>query len=173
MQLENAYPLAASLLKDLSQFCDKIEIAGSIRRRKQTVKDIEIVCIPKKISVPDGLFDSKYVRSPGFVKYLKRKTIIKGDPEKGKYIKIFYNKDIKADIFCAHKENWGYIFAIRTGSAEFSHHILGKAWVKNGFRSTQGMLNKNGVAVPILTEERFFELLKIDSKYLNPKIREL
>jgi DNA polymerase/3'-5' exonuclease PolX len=36
----------------LAPYCDRIEIAGSIRRRNPSVKDIELVAIPRQ--VPTG-----------------------------------------------------------------------------------------------------------------------
>ena len=39
--------VGASLVERLEDVCDRIEVAGSIRRRRQFVGDIEILCIPK------------------------------------------------------------------------------------------------------------------------------
>ncbi len=47
MRFEKAYSIAERVMKLLKPFCDRIEIAGSLRREKEEVKDIEIVAIPK------------------------------------------------------------------------------------------------------------------------------
>ena len=60
------YPRAAALavakeLCDLQRICDRLICAGSLRRRKLTVGDVEILYIPKFATEPDGLFDQKKV----------------------------------------------------------------------------------------------------------------
>ncbi len=47
MELSKASIIAESIKRLLTGTCTRIEIAGSIRRRKQEVGDIEILCIPK------------------------------------------------------------------------------------------------------------------------------
>ncbi len=46
MNLSDIEPIAQSLLEQLRSSCVRIEIAGSIRRRKADPRDIEIVVIP-------------------------------------------------------------------------------------------------------------------------------
>jgi hypothetical protein len=53
----------------------------------------------------------------------------------------------------ARLENWGLILAIRTGSADFSHHVLGKGWTETGYESKGGMLNKRGTEEQIVVPE--------------------
>ena len=61
-KLNEVLPIAPDLIKNLIPFCKKIEICGSIRRKRELVGDIEILCEPKKITVPVecqlSLFDS-------------------------------------------------------------------------------------------------------------------
>ena len=45
--LKEAQNIAVEICYQLEPFCEKINIAGSVRRKKQEVKDIEIVCVPK------------------------------------------------------------------------------------------------------------------------------
>lgn len=45
--LEIARRVATRFGQELAPFCDRIEIAGSIRRAKPDIADIEMVCIPK------------------------------------------------------------------------------------------------------------------------------
>jgi len=46
MHYQKAVNIAADIKSRLLPFCDQIEIAGSIRRRRPMVHDIDIVCIP-------------------------------------------------------------------------------------------------------------------------------
>ena len=42
-----AFPIAQGIVNHLRDYTGRIEIAGSLRREKQDVGDIEIICIPK------------------------------------------------------------------------------------------------------------------------------
>lgn len=53
MEHKRALLIATNLLNDLLPFCERAEIAGSVRRLKPEVKDIEIVVIPKMRKVLD------------------------------------------------------------------------------------------------------------------------
>lgn len=54
MKLEQAQQIAEALKADLKPYCEKIEIGGSIRRKKPEPNDIELVCIPKFAEVGTG-----------------------------------------------------------------------------------------------------------------------
>lgn len=56
MKHTEAYQIATRIKAELQPHCERIEIAGSIRRNKPEVKDIEIVAIPKPYEI--GLFES-------------------------------------------------------------------------------------------------------------------
>ena len=56
MKYSKAKRIADSVLQELKPHCERIEIAGSIRRKKEYPNDIEIVSIPKPYDV--DLFES-------------------------------------------------------------------------------------------------------------------
>ena len=76
---------------------------------------------------------------------------------------------IKLDLFFADRENWGLIYAMRTGSADYSHKVLATEWVKNGYKSEGGYLHSNGERVTIPEEEDLFKLIGLS--YLAPELR--
>ena len=49
MELERAQRIAEAVVKRLSPYCSRIEVAGSVRRKKTTVKDIDFVLIPSDL----------------------------------------------------------------------------------------------------------------------------
>ena len=65
MILNAALVFAWSVLESLSPYCKVIDIAGSVRREKPEVKDIEIICVPKVII--SDLFSNNYKRDPKFI----------------------------------------------------------------------------------------------------------
>ena len=138
MEYQRAKQAADYLLKQLKPHCEKIEIAGSIRRLKQTgIKDVELVAIPK--TEKSGLFGNSETRSDGFIKAVRSLgTIVKRvpksdeyrtaatDPATANFIQVQGKSGIILDLFIAPPENWGMVFLIRTGPADFGGKIMGK-----------------------------------------------
>lgn len=166
--VEKKYPLAAALnialatVEQLRPHCDRIEIAGSIRRRKEMVKDIEIVAIPKPYST--GLFES------GIATVVNQWAKVKGDLP-CKYTQRILPEGIKLDLFLAEPGNWGNIFAIRTGPADYSHKILATRWVQRGFKSVEGFLSRAGKKYEMREEIDLFNLVGLP--YVEPENRNL
>lgn len=173
-KIDSARIVAEKIIQKLSPFCLKIEIAGSIRREKRMVKDVEIVLVPK--TTKTGLFLDTEERDADIVKILsdwKRQNEslekeTKGDPKAGKYLKLYYG-DYPIDLFIANPRNWGYIFALRTGSSNYNQTIL-KYTKRHGYTAQDGHIwdnNRNIIEVP--TEEGFFNLIQLEM--LEPKNR--
>ncbi len=149
------------ILPALAPHCERIEVAGSVRRRRQDVGDIEIVCIPRQTPYID-LFGTQTEPVPEFVGAVNLWQKIKGEPT-GRYTQrqLPYGGPV-VDIFIARPENWGLIFAIRTGSARFSYEVLATGWTKAGYNSVDGMLTRrsDGEQVQVREERDLFELIK-------------
>lgn len=157
------YPLIRrygdQLLHDLRDLClpGYCELAGSIRRKRPECDDIDIVCIPDLAQ----LFD--------WNNFFNNYEVLSGDPFTGKHIKFIYKAHIKCDVFVATKQNWGYMLALRTGSARFSHEILAKKWVKYGYHSEDGIIRNSTEELEFPTEESFFK--KFDIPFIDPEYR--
>ena len=158
-----AKEIADKLVLILSPHCYRIEIAGSIRREKDIVGDVEIVCIPKPYQT--GLFQD------GIAEIVNQWQKVKGELEYGKtkYTQRILPEGIKLDLFFAEEGNWGLIFAIRTGSADYSHKVLANGWVKRGYKSEGGYLMQNGKTYEVREEKDLFE--RIGVEYVEPKHR--
>ncbi len=167
MKLKDAQHIAEKYKAILSPFCDRIEIAGSIRRKMKRVKDIEIVAIPKEVPKQD-MFDVAMIRSPEFCKIVERWPRIKGRPA-GKYTQRELPEGIRLDLFMVTVKNWGLQLAIRTGPANYSHHVLGNRWVRKGYKSREGMLTWRYEPIPVREEEDLFDLLGL--KWVEPENR--
>lgn len=163
MELQKALYIAQQVKAQLAPHCVRCEIAGSIRRKKSHVKDIEIVAIPKPYEV--GLFAS------GIATVVNQWEKVKGELP-CKYTQRILPEGIKLDLFFATPENWGLIFAIRTGSAEYSHKVLASGWVAAGYKSEGGVLvNKSGQQVETREEKDLFRLAGVP--YIDPEYRNL
>lgn len=133
-----AEAVATMLVAKLAPFCERIEVAGSIRRRMHTVKDIEIVAIPRTETIQVGLFGEE--GEP--ISLLKQKldslvadgVIEKRTDDDGKqrwgekHQRALYRDgklEVGIDVFAVMPPaQWGVIFAIRTGNYEFSRNLV-------------------------------------------------
>jgi len=168
--LGRARRIAERIRKLFAPHCQRIQIAGSIRRKKRDIGDVEIVCIP---TAGIDLFG----KSSGRNEFFLQKSIpelgkrIKGDLYRGKYIQYLLPEGIKLDLFIADQKNYGLILAIRTGSALYSHHVLARGWVKAGYQSENGYLrDRSGKMIDIPEEEDLFRLIGIP--YIPPEARD-
>jgi len=157
-----AYKIALEVLEQLKPHCERVEIAGSVRRKKSEVGDIELVFIPKPYSI--GLFES------GIATVVNQWQKVKGELP-CKYTQRILPQGIKLDLFFAEEANWGLVFALRTGSADYSHKVLANGWVHQGFESVGGYLFRDGEKYKIREEEDLFKLIGV--RYVPPEDRNL
>jgi DNA polymerase/3'-5' exonuclease PolX len=151
VKLRDAERIAERLVEEMRPFCERIEIAGSVRRRKAEVKDIEIVAVPlwwqaavepkvRTLFEEEGLSHTvnmlhTWAERQELVKWIKPGTSkLEPWPPKpeGKYWRGLVaaaagSEPVKLDLFLASTQQFGLIYLIRTGSAEFSAAILGYA----------------------------------------------
>jgi len=173
MKLETAQHIAEWWLNYLGRSCEKIAIAGSIRREKSEVKDIEIVAVPYAVEIPN-LFGG----SGKFVYPIDKR--LKGYPltKNGPRYKQISLKEINIDLFLVlPPAQWGVIFTIRTGPASFSIRIVThKKWgglLPDYFKVDKGSLwsleagKKTLISVP--TEKDFFQAIGLD--WIEPRER--
>jgi DNA polymerase/3'-5' exonuclease PolX len=183
-----ARPVAEQIRTALASACARIEIAGSLRRRKETVGDIEIVCLP--ITDTD-LFGDTLATSGALDRALAClvasgrlawDTVLKRNGNRYKRFVVPPLGGAGLDLFIAERDNWGNILAIRTGSAEFSSAIMKKrsrgGYLPDELRQEAGYLWRLSGIVPkevtrlaCPTEEAFFETLGVP--WLPPEKRDL
>jgi len=197
MNLSEAKTVANHLVDFMRPWCEQIEIAGSIRREVPVVKDVELVCVPKWENAPatefrpDQLFEisaplpvnllHRWAMTQDVVQWIKPGTsdIIpwRVTPE-GKYwhgLTGFAEgaERIKLDLFLARPENFGVIYTIRTGSADFSRELVTYARdhtiyrVQEGYLVDDRQLGRPKIVCP--DEETLFGLLNLE--WIEPRAR--
>jgi len=171
ISLAQAQRLADEIVQFLKPYCERIEIGGSIRREKAEVGDIEIVCIPKLIEQHD-LFDNvTKVTRP--IDGVMSNSLFTQFRVNGALFKSFMYKGMQVDLFLTTPEQWGYIFALRTGPREFNMKMVKQkrygGYLPAYITLKDGEVRIGGKAIPVYTEHEFFELLGIE--YLEPKDR--
>lgn len=167
--LAEAERIAAEILADVAPFTERVEVAGSIRRGKAEVGDIEIVATPRL--APAGLFGDRTVSA--LWEHLctsESYSFIKGDRADGRYHQLQHRAyaGLQVDIFLAQPDNWGWILLVRTGSAVFSTGAL-TAWKRlqgigpDAKGSIDGRLvDRAGRQIATPEEATVFELLGME-----------
>ena len=164
LPLEQAEEIADRVIAKLRPHCEQVAIAGSIRRRRPTVGDIEIVCIPKP-------YDATPLFASGLATVVNQWEKVRGELP-CKYTQRLLPEGIPLDLFMVDRNGFGLQVAIRTGSAAWSHQVLAKAWVRAGFHSEGGLLRyASGAVVPTPTERALFD--RIGLPWTPPEEREV
>lgn len=149
-------PIAEQIVKKLQPHCQVVFVAGSLRREKLEVKDMELVVIPKRDTIGAvDLFGEGAVEEivvPGFVSALRELgKVIKGQPS-GKMmqieIPIGVNDKIILDLFMPDWWDTYRTLAIRTGSKEYSHNVIAKGWLQRGWCGSDMGLRKQDDCMP-------------------------
>ena len=161
--LIEAKKIAEDILEQLKPHCERIEIAGSIRRNKSDIGDIDLVCIPKKYET--GLF------STGIATVLDNFEKVKGDLIYGQTrnaIRI-HPKGITLDCYFCESDNYGLIKTIRTGSENFNRAVLVPAINSAGYKCKDGYLTFEDEIIEVKEEESLFKLIRLG--YVEPEKR--
>ena len=176
-----ARQVAEVLQARLEPACERIEIAGSIRRQKPTVGDVELLCIPRVERVVNllgeplvelnhldellaWLLTCDYQAGTALVSggLLHKRPNINGSFAYGPKNKLLVHAPtgLGVDIFTADVRNWGMSLMIRTGSAQFCARFMArlKALGKHG-HAYGGITLADGTELECPTEEVVFREL--------------
>ena len=143
IELERAQKIAGAVIKRLSPYC-RIEVAGTVRRKKPWVNDIDFVLVP---SDPWNLHHE--VKGMGQVRM------------SGPKLMRVMAGSVQIDLYFASEETWATLLLIRTGSAE-SNIRLATLAKKKGWHlaaNGDGLFNEKGERVAGDSEESIYEAL--------------
>jgi len=169
IELSEAQVIANKVREYITPAMVRVEIAGSIRREKPVVGDIELVAIvedqEKLLKLIGDVGQTIKTGVPGVIPWTPKAD--------AKYIRVRLNEGMNLDLFVARPENWGGLFLMRTGSAAgadgnaFNGFTPGcfSRWKKlsGGGRMTDVMPTMpDGTQLPVYEEQDFFDLLEMD-----------
>jgi DNA polymerase/3'-5' exonuclease PolX len=174
-----AHTIAMALVHKFAPYCQHINIAGSVRRCKPEVGDIEIVAIPKSERVPLNLFGEMTTISPlqAFIRDGIKSGVwgkIKGGD---KYVQLALPEGINLDLFLVTPPaEYGVIMLLRTGPADFNKWLVtskrkGGRMPSNAVM-VDGAIYVNGHRVPMPNEldaMNFFGIGWIDPQDRSPQ----
>lgn len=130
---EIALAVAQELIDTAEGFCDRIEIAGSLRRCREEVGDIEILYVPAVVPDESDLFAPPTPVDVGGV--LLGLGLVRQRPNKlgrftwGERIKLatHIESGIPVDLFATEEESWANYLVCRTGPRELNEEIATRA----------------------------------------------
>jgi DNA polymerase/3'-5' exonuclease PolX len=162
LDLRDAETLAQQIKTAVEAHCQTIEIAGSIRRQKTKVHDIDFVVVAKN--------DADWQKISEKLKHLKAKPNCSGNS----LIKAFlpcHNGLFQVDFYRANPSTFGIHLLVRTGSADHNMWLAGYA-ISNGMRIkySEGLI-KEGTAIAGEDEKGVFTALGLP--YPLPSEREI
>ena len=150
LDLEEAQRTASEVKAAVEAQCELIEVAGSIRRQKSIVHDIDFVVVAKS--------DAEWQKINEKLRQLKAKPNCSGNS----VIKAFVPcKDglFQVDFYRAKPSTFGIHLLVRTGSADHNMWLAGHAFSKGmRLKYSEGLI-KDGVAIAGETEQGVFEAL--------------
>lgn len=162
--------VAGRLVDALRPHCERVEIAGSIRRQRPLIGDIEVLAIPRLAS---DLFGQPAQGMPTAVDALLARHDVALSLD-GPRLKQFNYGGFKVDLFLQpDPATWGVNMLIRTGSAAFSQWFVTPAWrgggLPDGFGITGARLHYYDQIVDTPEERDVFRAVGL--AYIEPRRR--
>lgn len=175
-----ALAVAEELQAMMAPACKRIAIAGSLRRLKPEVGDIELLFVPILSDRPDGLFDRRIVDVASEVidglladGVIAKRPNVNGHFTWGERNKLAVHvaSGIPVDFFGTNEDNWFVSLVIRTGSKETNLALTTGANKQGASLMAYGCGVKwsDGTITRATSEEHVFELCGVD--YKEPKER--
>lgn len=162
LDLTEAQKIVTPIKTTVEPLCELIEVAGSIRRQKPTVHDIDFVVVAKN--------DGDWLKMSEKLKQLKAKPNCSGNSVIKAYVPC-QDGFFQVDFYRAQPSTFGILLLVRTGSAEHNMWLAGHAFSKGmRLKYSEGLI-KDGVAVAGENEQGVFEALGLP--YPLPSEREI
>lgn len=184
LDLATARSLTDELIRFLAPDCERIEIVGSVRRKRPAVKDIELLVEPRVEPLVTDLFGgtTDYVPLEGLIAKSIQAGVFAPRLDKNgrsalgeRYKRLLY-RGVPLDLFIRRDPaQWGVLMAIRTGPAEWSQRLVTQrrfgGYLPDGWRVHDGGIYDDQGTLRETPEERdVFELLELP--WIEPQHRQ-
>ncbi|MDD5348409.1 MAG: DNA polymerase/3'-5' exonuclease PolX [Candidatus Omnitrophica bacterium] len=153
LQVADGFVSALKRIEDVEQ----LSFAGSLRRSKETVRDIDILVVSSK---PAKVMDA-FIGAAD-----KSQVLAKGETKAS----IRTAEDIQVDCRVVEKRSYGAALLYFTGSKDFNIRLRMIAQKKGWKINEYGVFDGKGKLLAGATEDRIFKLFKM--QYIEPELRE-
>ena len=162
-----ARQIGESALQLLAGTTEWIGLAGSVRRQKHAVGDIEIVAKAQDsrrlLARLDKLVIDKVITKARYGDTGYRW----GDKYRG-----FLYQGMRVEVFCADAHNFGYIYWLRTGPGDANQEVMTQlSWRNSPYRAEGSYWWHKGQKISVPDETEMFRLLGMS--YILPAERTL
>lgn len=171
--------VAGFLAEQLAPFVERLEVAGSIRRKRPAVHDVDLVCIPRVRSVEvglPGLGPTEDVNLVAAFLHSRLPWLVEVHAQGQKLWRITVRcrgLEMPVDVYFATPATWPTLLLIRTGSREHNIKLCQRAQ-RLGLQlkaDGSGLLDvSDGRFLPVSSEEDIFAHLGL--AYVEPEGRE-
>jgi len=167
LDLKTAENIAGMVISLVDAWCQKIEVVGSIRRKRPEIHDIDFVVLTyedEHNASWKGLKDT-------MMSFAGAKVVLNGDEVFRSLLPLEGGKWVQVDFYRAKPETYGIHKLIRTGSAE--HNVyLAKLAIKKGMRLqySKGLM-RNGEVIAGKNESDVLHGLGLP--WIPPELREI
>jgi DNA polymerase/3'-5' exonuclease PolX len=174
MPIKQARKYAGQIREWLSPYCERIEIAGSVRRECPACQDIDLVCIPR---LQKGLnllrrFLFEYVQKSGGKAHWRNVMLGPGcygtGPQSESEYLLFLPK-CQLDLYVAGERDFVAHWIRATGPNEHVQDLERRAMSQSGHWSARNELRIGAELVTPRSEEEFYRALGLG--FLPPKDR--
>jgi DNA polymerase (family 10) len=158
--LGDILPLAENIENKLADLKEvrRINVAGSIRRKKETIGDVDILIISPN---PDAVMDF-------FTELEEVKRVVSKGHTRSTVITV---KNLQVDLRVVEKESYGSALQYFTGSKEHNIKLRNIALKNNWKLSEYGLIDRESTeTIASASEEEIYSSLGLD--YIEPELRE-
>lgn len=170
MPFEVATIYANEIITKLLPLCKRLAVAGSIRRCKPEIGDIELVAIP----LPHLDMFNQETPDDHALNYYEWRGLGRIVKNGNKYKQIELYQGINLDLFIVTPPaQWGIQFLIRTGPADFSKRVVTQkkfgGLLPSNFRVQDGAIWSNNHMIETPEEIGVFNLIGVP--FIEPEQR--
>jgi DNA polymerase/3'-5' exonuclease PolX len=177
----DALEVARKLVRYLKPRCEKIMVAGSLRRRKPMVRDVEILFVPKyeRETDPGDLFGASHqvdIAERAIAALLSLGVIAKRPKCDGTFtwgaenkLAVHMASGIPIDLFATTQEKWFNALVVRTGPKASNQAIasaaIARGWTWHAYGNGFTRVNPSGSKI-VGSEREVFDFVGLP--YLEP-----
>jgi DNA polymerase (family 10) len=162
IRIDEAQVVGGRILEALRTVPDvlRLELCGSLRRRKESIQDIDILAV----AADPGPLMSKFVKLPGVLQIVGQ-----GETKSSIVVELDSTRAINVDLRVVRQEQFPFALHYFTGSKEHNVAVRSRA-LTYGFTLNEYRLESAKGPIPCEEETALFRALDLD--YIPPELRE-